>query len=190
MFWTTLLFGSVAAIVTGLLLQLTDQEVTLGGKAIGFSFVTMLLGGATISVLSQMGFFAYLIIRFIFMGIIRNKFTWDMLQLLVIAYTLFDLIYLRFAGAEEGSWQQFVLLPALLVIVSAGVAWWKVRITNRNALIPTLFFLISVTAMEAIPSLRLNNAASTLFMMVPLYVCNAWQILILTKVLQTNKEPL
>ncbi len=57
LFWTTLLVGAVTAIVTGLVLQFSDQQVALGGKEIGFSMLTMFLGGATISVLSQMGFF-------------------------------------------------------------------------------------------------------------------------------------
>lgn len=184
------MIGSLCAVVVGIILQLSDQQVELGGK-IGFSFITMLLGGATISVLSQMGFFAYLIVRFIMMGMIRNKFTWDMLQLLIVLYSLFDLIYLRYAGSEAGEgWASFAILPVTLLVLSIGVAWWKVRLTNRSAWVPTLFFMISVTAMEAVPSLRLNNPASTIFMMAPLYVCNAWQILILSKVLEgSKKEP-
>ncbi|MCZ8517297.1 KinB-signaling pathway activation protein [Paenibacillus filicis] len=191
LFWTTLLIGSAAAVIAGLMLQLSDQQLSIGGKEIGFSFITMLLGGATISVLSQMGFFAYLIVRFIMMGIIRNKVTWDSLQLLVIAYSLFDLIYLRYSGSQEATgWLSFAVLPCILVVCSLVASWWKVKLTHRSAWIPTMFFLVSVTAMEAVPALRLNNAASTIFMMSPLYLCNVWQILILTKVLKTNKEPL
>lgn len=191
LFWTTLLIGSAAAVITGLMLQLSDQQLSIGGKEIGFSFITMLLGGATISVLSQMGFFAYLIVRFIMMGIIRNKVTWDLLQLLVIAYSLFDLIYLRYSGSQGATgWLSFAVLPCILVVFSLIASWWKVKLTHRSAWIPTMFFLVSVTAMEAVPALRLNNAASTIFMMAPLYLCNVWQILILTKVLKTNKEPL
>ncbi|MDO3680506.1 KinB-signaling pathway activation protein [Paenibacillus ehimensis] len=190
LFWTTLLIGAVTAVIAGLVLQLTDQQVELGGKQIGFSMITMILGGATISVLSQMGFFAYLIVRYIVGGIIR-KWAWDIVQVIIIVIVLFDLIYLRYVSSgQQMSWGVYMILPLSLIIVSIGVAWWKVKMTNRSAVIPTLFFMIAVTAIEAIPSLRLDNAASTIFMMVPLYLCNAWQILILSRVLNTNKEPM
>ncbi|AEI45985.1 KinB-signaling pathway activation protein [Paenibacillus mucilaginosus] len=190
LFWTTLLVGAGAAVITGLILQLGDQEIQLGGKEIGFSAATMLLGGATISVLSQMGFFAYLIFRYIAMGMIRNKWTWNMLQGLVILIVMFDLIYLRYSGSsgEEG-WAVYLILPIFVLVAGVAVAWWKVRLTNAGSWMPTLFFMIAVTAIEAVPSLRLNNAPSTVFMMVPLMACNAWQILILSKVVNTNKEP-
>ncbi|GAB7057125.1 MULTISPECIES: KinB-signaling pathway activation protein [Paenibacillus] len=191
LFWTTLLVGAVTAIVTGLVLQFSDQQVALGGKEIGFSMLTMFLGGATISVLSQMGFFAYLIIRYLFMGMFRRKWTWDMLQVIIIVIVLFDLVYLRYAQSDgQSAWVGYLVFPVILTIASVIVSWWKARLTNQSAWIPTLFFMIAVTAIEAIPSLRLDNPASTVFMLVPLFACNAWQILILSKVLQTNKEPL
>ncbi|ALS24899.1 KinB-signaling pathway activation protein [Paenibacillus naphthalenovorans] len=191
LFWTTLLVGAVTAIVTGLVLQFSDQQVALGGKEIGFSMLTMFLGGSTISVLSQMGFFAYLIIRYLFMGMFRRKWTWDMLQVIIIVIVLFDLVYLRYAQSDgQSAWVGYLVFPVILTIASVIVSWWKARLTNQSAWIPTLFFMIAVTAIEAIPSLRLDNPASTVFMLVPLFACNAWQILILSKVLQTNKEPL
>lgn len=52
-----------------------------------------------------------------------------------------------------------------------------------------VFFMIVVTALEALPAIREDDAASTIFMIIPLLACNAWQILILQKVLQTSKEP-
>lgn len=191
LFWTTLFIGAVTAVATGLVLQFSDQQVALGGKEIGFSILTMLLGGATISVLSQMGFFAYLILRFLFMGMFRRKWVWDMLQVIIIIIVLFDLVYLRYLESDgQTAWAAYLVLPMILSVASFVVSWWKVKLTNQNAWIPTLFFMIAVTAIEAIPSLRLNNPASTIFMLVPLFACNTWQILILTKVLQTNKEPL
>ena len=91
--------------VIGLILQFSDKEFSVMGlSAVGFNVVNMLLGGATISVLSQMGFFAYLIVRFIAVGIIRSKTVWDLLQLTVVIVVLFDLVYLRmtnFEGSES-----------------------------------------------------------------------------------------
>jgi KinB signaling pathway activation protein len=190
LFWTTLAIGAVAALVIGLILQVNDQEFgLLGGMEIGFNAVTMLLGGAMISVLSQMGFFAYLIIRFIAMGIIKSKWVWDTLQMILVVVALIDLIYLRHVD-DTASWISYAVLPVIMLIIALVTAWWKVRLTNRNGFIPTLFFMMAVSAIEAVPALRINSMASTLFMMVPLLASNAWQILILQKVLNSKKEPL
>jgi len=189
LFWTTLVIGAISALVIGIILQMNDQQFSfLNGSAVGYNVLTMLLGGATISVLSQMGFFAYLIIRFIAIGIIRSKWIWDVLQVILVIIALIDLVYLRDADAG-GDWLPYTILPICMLAVGLGVAYWKVQLTNRNGFIPTLFFMIVVSAMEAVPALRLDTAASTVFMMVPLLASNAWQILILSKVLQTNKEP-
>ncbi|WP_282937986.1 KinB-signaling pathway activation protein [Paenibacillus sp. RC67] len=190
LFWTTLFIGAISALVIGIILQTNDQQFSfLNGSAVGYNIVTMLLGGATISVLSQMGFFAYLIIRFIAIGIVRSKWVWDVLQIVLVIIALIDLVYLRDANAQE-SWLSYTTLPLMMLIVGLGISYWKVKLTNRNGFIPTLFFMIVVTAIEAVPALRLDTAASTIFMMVPLIASNAWQILILSKVLKTNKEPI
>ncbi|MEK8132741.1 KinB-signaling pathway activation protein [Paenibacillus filicis] len=191
LFWTTLVIGAVVGTVTGLVMQLTDQEAVRTGKAVGFNLVTSLLGGGTISVLSQMGFFAYLIVRYIFMGMIPKKWIWDYLQIIVIVIVLFDLVYLRYTGAEgAAAFAPYLTLPVAILVFGGIIAWLKVKWTNKSALIPTLFFMIAVSSIEALPSIRLDNAASTIFMMLPLLACNAWQILILQKVLGTEKEPI
>ena len=190
LFWTTLLIGAISALIVGIILQMNDQQFSfLNGSAVGYNVVTMLLGGATISVLSQMGFFAYLIIRFIAIGIVRSKWVWDVLQVVLVIIALIDLVYLRDANAQQ-SWLSYTVLPVVMLVVGLGIAYWKVKLTNRNGFIPTLFFMTAVTAIEAVPALRLDTAASTIFMMVPLMASNAYQILILSKVLKTNKEPL
>ncbi len=188
MFWTTLLIGMIVSTVIGLILQYSDQEFSLMGlSAVGFNVMNMLLGGATISVLSQMGFFAYLIVRFIAAGIIRSKTVWDLLQLTIVIVVLFDLAYLRMTSFE-GSFLGYLVLPVIILIISLGVAYWKVSMTNRNAFIPTLFFMSAVSVLEAVPALKLDNSASSLFMLAPLLVCNAWQILILHKILENKKS--
>ncbi|WP_281884114.1 KinB-signaling pathway activation protein [Paenibacillus sp. YYML68] len=190
LFWTTLAIGTVVGILTGLTMQLTDPEAVLSGKAIGFTILSSLLIGSTISVLSQMGFFAYLIVRHIFMGMIPKKWIWDYVQIFTIIVVLVDLVYLRYVdSAHEGSFSTYFLLPAFILIVSVVVAYAKVKATNTSAWIPTLFFMIVLSTLEAIPALRLGKTASTIFMVIPLLACNAWQILILHKVLNTNKEP-
>lgn len=190
LFWTTLLLGMIVSLGIGLILQYSDREFSVMGlSAVGFNVLNMLLGGATISVLSQMGFFAYLIVRFIAAGIIRSKTVWDLLQLAVVIVVLFDLVYLRMTNFEgTGSVLSYFVLPAIILVISIAVSYWKVKMTNRNAFIPTLFFMCAVSVLEAVPALKLDNAASSLFMLAPLLVCNAWQILILHKVLDNKKS--
>jgi KinB signaling pathway activation protein len=188
LFWTTLIIGMILGLIAGLSLQLTDRDFSVPGlPAVGFNLINMALGGATISVLSQMGYFAYLIVRYIAMGIIRRKNIWDMLQWAIIIVVLFDLVYLRYTSFG-GSIAAYFVLPIVVAIVAWGTAAWKVRLTNRNGFLPTLFFMSAVTVLEAVPALRLNNAASTYFMLLPLFGCNAWQILILPRLLQGKRN--
>jgi KinB signaling pathway activation protein len=79
--------------------------------------------------------------------------------------------------------------------VAAGtfVAWLKMRWTNPGALIPTLFFMVAATTLEAIPSI--NSKAGELpvififFTILVLLICNAWQILQLHRwVKKENKK--
>lgn len=174
-----------------MILQIADKDFAfLGISVIGYNMLWMFLGGATISVLSQMGFFAYLIVRFIAIGIFRNKWTWDMLQIIVIIIALFDLVYLPYVSfSSDGGFWGYLPLPLIMLAVAVLIAYWKTKMTNKSAFIPTLFFMSAVTIMEGVPALKLNNAASTVYMLVPLVACNAWQILILHKVLETKKEP-
>ncbi|OCT10885.1 KinB signaling pathway activation protein [Paenibacillus pectinilyticus] len=190
LFWTTLVLGMVVSTGIGLILQFSDKEFSVMGlSAVGFNLVNMILGGATISVLSQMGFFAYLIVRFIAVGIIRSKTVWDLLQLAVVIVVLIDLVYLRKTNFETSeSLFGYFILPLIVLAISIGVSYWKVKLTNRNAFIPTLFFMSAVTVLEAVPALKLDNAASSLFMLAPLFVCNAWQILTLHKIVENKKS--
>ncbi|WNR44246.1 KinB-signaling pathway activation protein [Paenibacillus roseipurpureus] len=189
-FWTTLLIGMIVSTGIGLILQFSDKEFSVMGlSAVGFNLINMILGGATISVLSQMGFFAYLIVRFIAMGLIRSKWVWDVLQVAIVVIVVFDLVYLRKTNSESSdSLLGYVILPIIVLLISLAVSYWKVKLTNKNAFIPTLFFMSAVTVLEAVPALKLDNPASSLFMLAPLFVCNAWQILTLHKILENKKS--
>jgi KinB signaling pathway activation protein len=181
MIWTTLAIGSVAGCVIGIVLQTLDQQFdVLGLSAFGYNVFWMLIGGALISLVSQVGFFAYLIIRFILIGVIRNLWTWNALQVIIMTVVLFDFAFFNMISV----WSEMAVL-----VIAAAVAYWKVKLTNKSAFISTLFFMTAGTILEAQPALKLDNHASFLFMLIPLLVCNAWQILILHKVLDNKKEP-
>lgn len=188
LFWTTLLWGAFSALAIGVVLQLSDQEFGfMGFTGISFNIVTMLMGGLMFSVISQMGFFSYMMLNYIAIGIFRKRQWWNIAQLLIMIVILFDAAYLRYLTFEQGeSLLHYALLPVLLFLFSVSTAYWKVKMTNKSAFIPTLFFMTVATALEAVPSLQLDNVSSTLFMIIPLFVCNAWQILRLHKLVKQH----
>lgn len=188
LFWTTLGIGTVLGVVAGLILQLADQDYSrIALPGYGFNIVNMALGGATISVLSQMGYFAYLIVRYMGIGIIRKKQTFDLLQWAMIIVVLGDLIifrYIYFKGSISG----YIWLPLIIGVLGWTIAVYKVKLTNPTGFLPTFFFMTTVTVLEAVPAIKQDNPASTFFMLVPLIACNAWQILVLPRILGTEKS--
>jgi KinB signaling pathway activation protein len=147
----------------------------------------MVLGGAMISVLSQMGFFAYLIIRYIAMGLFRKKIIWDYIQLLILISVLIDSVYFRrVVWDTSGTILDYMIMPVIVFLLSLGVTYWKVKLTNPQAFIPTLFFMVVVTILEAVPAIKLDNTVSSIFMITPLFVCNTWQVLILHKIVESK----
>lgn len=146
-----------------------------------------------ISVLSQMGFFAYLTIRFIALSIFRGKLLyWNIIQVILVVVTLFDLAYLRYTGyaKSDESIVDYSILPVVILIVGLAAAYWKVKQTNASAFVPTLFFMVVVSVLEAVPAFNMEESHSeyVIFMMVPLLACNAWQIMLLHKILQAKKS--
>ncbi|MEI7028282.1 KinB-signaling pathway activation protein [Paenibacillus sp. y28] len=186
LFWTTLFIGSFGGMLAGVYLQMTDQEVIFfGGAAAGYNLLVMGLAGGTISILSQMGFFAYLSLRFIAVSIFRQKYMWNILQIAIIIVAIFDSFYLRYDGEHLGA---YLIFPITVLIIGLVVSFIKVKQSNKSAFIPSLFFTVGATIIEAVPALKLGNSASTFFMMVPLMACNVWQLLLLPRLLKGKKE--
>lgn len=81
-----------------------------------------------------------------------------------------------------------LLLGLAILIVAVAVAYFKAKATNVTAWVPTLFFMIAVTIVEMVGGLKINENNATIFIVVPLLACNAYQILILHKVLKPKKS--
>ncbi|HEX7055670.1 MAG TPA: KinB-signaling pathway activation protein [Bacilli bacterium] len=186
LFGTTLLIGMAAGILAGLGLQLTDQDFHFFGSAVGFNLFEMALAGMMFAMFSLMGLFAYLTLNYIAVGILGQKFWWNLLQLFLTIVILVNAgfyRYIYFAGTAQAA--DFIF-PAIVLALTILVAYWKVKMTNKTAWIPTLFFMSAITILESMPALRMDNAASLLFMSVPLFACNAWQILRLHKLVRSR----
>lgn len=177
--------GCASSLIVGLLLDWNDKQFQFLGLTQINLWIGLILFGGMFSVLSQMAFFAYLTVHYVAMGMFRNKLLWVLLQWALIVITLFDLFYYRYSAlSQQGEWLKFCWLPLLMLAFGFLIAAWKTKLTNRTALVPTLFYIIVGTSIEAVPGLRVGQTASTLFMLFPLLCCNAWQIIFLPKVLK------
>lgn len=188
LFWTTLVVGAAGSLVIGLVLQLTDT-MKLNGTADLFVNIGLLLGvGVMVSVYSQMGFFAYMMVNYMGTGVFSRR-TWQYIQLVLTALALFELMFLRiFVGGNKSSYSD-VVLGGIILVVAIAVAYFKARMTNGSAWIPTLFFMIAVTIVETIGVLKIEVDQATAWIAGPLIACNAYQILILHRVLKPKQSP-
>ncbi|TQR40734.1 KinB-signaling pathway activation protein [Paenibacillus popilliae] len=192
LFWTTTCIGGAISLVIGLALQVFQGEMGnfRGPVDILLNVLQLILSGCMISVYSQMGFFAYLTLNYIAIGLFKKG--WPYIQVLLTVIALLDLMFLRMLlgnrpeGVRGGGYEDIVLGLVVLVLAVA-VSYWKVKATNATALIPTLFFMIAITTVETLSALNIGNMA-TWFVYIPLAICNAYQILMLHRLVGTAKS--
>ncbi|WEK53773.1 MAG: KinB-signaling pathway activation protein [Candidatus Cohnella colombiensis] len=182
LFLMSIMIGALASAVTGIVMMLTDQEFQVTGTSGWlFNIAMMALIGLTFGAFSHMGFFAYLMLNYIARSIIKRPYIWLSLQAFVAVFALAEIGYWTF----ESEFPTYVYwaVPLVLLVVSTLVAWRKTSETSSGAWIPTLFFLIVVTTVESVPAFRTGSISSLIFQMVPLFVCNAYQIMQLHRIL-------
>lgn len=188
-FWA-LLIGGIVNAVASLIIRwdfyqpyLADGEIVEFLAAIIWNFVL----GATMSVMAQAGFFAYLTLHQVGVNIFRSLTLWNWVQTLLIIIVLIDIVVFRFApGAETaGDWVIYGTLLVVLVGAAIFTAIKKVKMTQKpHVLISTMFFMVVVTSLEWIIALmgRQDNIDVYVALLVfPLLAVNAFQILMLPK---------
>lgn len=189
LFFSTLFLGGISTILVGFILRWNQYArlfQSFDGKEL-LSVAFWLLGiGFIFSVISQMGFFAYLTVHRFGIGVFRSVSLWNTMQVFLVAFVLFDFVYLRSTFIEEGnaSTTHNILIAAVIFLVGAIVAYIKSKETNKQAFIPALFFMIVVTIIEWIPALRVNDRDWLYLMAVPLFICNAYQLLTLHRLIR------
>jgi KinB signaling pathway activation protein len=180
LFFTTLLVGSISGGIVGFII---DFDVYTNGDLMNmFVGVIWLLGiSAAFSLISQMGFFAYLTLHRFGLGLFKSARLWNRVQVVVIAFVVFDLIYLRYiAFATEGeNVFHYAIMPILLLAYGLVIAYLKAKETNQGAFIPALFFIVVVTTIEWVPALTVNDPKWLWMYFAPLIAANTWQLLIL-----------
>jgi KinB signaling pathway activation protein len=189
LFFSTLFLGGGTTILIGFILrwdQYAKYFQNFDTKEI-ISIAVWLLGiGFIFSVISQMGFFAYLTIHRFGLGMFRSASLWNSVQILLVVFVLFDFVYLRSAifTDSKASVTNIIVMALVLFLVGALIAYIKSKETTKQAFIPALFFMIVVTVIEWVPALRVNNQDWLYLMIVPLLVCNAYQMLILHRLVK------
>lgn len=186
LFINTCLIGGLTTAIVGLIVRWNEfQPIFADIKIVEILSVLiwLIVMGFLFSVISQMGFFAYLTVHRFGLGIFKSVSLWNGVQAVLIIFVLFDLVYLRYQSfAKSGdSILPYIGVAAFLLAVSLLVAWIKAKETNKEAFIPALFFMIVVTVIEWVPVLRVNEHSWFYLMLFALLVCNAYQILILHK---------
>ncbi|PFK44173.1 KINB signaling pathway activation protein [Bacillus cereus] len=195
LFLTTLLLGGISTILIGFILgwdKYAKFFQNFDGKEVLMISFWLLGVGFIFSVISQMGFFAYLTVHRFGLGMFRSSSLWNAVQLFFIAFVLFDFVYLRSVLVANGdvSFGNNILVAGVLLLFGVIVACIKSKETNRKAFIPALFFMVVVTILEWVPALRINDTDWLYLMVIPLLLCNAYQLLILHRLIgqQRNKS--
>jgi KinB signaling pathway activation protein len=189
LFWSCMAVGGAVAVAAGLIMQWTDPSFGfLGIEASGFNAGMMLLSGVMIGAFSQMGFFAYLTLNYIALSVFRKAYLWNALQAYTTVFMVILFGYILYEQRAQLGNVLFWLLPILLASGAWGVGVIKVKKTNRSAFIPTLFLMVAVTVLEAWPSLNTEGGASAvIFMMLPLFACNTYQIMMLHRLVKPTE---
>lgn len=194
LFFTTLFLGGVSTVIIGFVLEWDKYAKFFqnfdGKEILAVSFWLMGVG-FIFSVISQMGFFAYLTIHRFGLGMFRSPSLWNIVQLFFIAFVLFDFVYLRSVLIANGevSLGNNILVAGVLFMFGAIVAYVKSKETNKKAFVPALFFMVVVTILEWVPALRINDTDWLYLMVIPLLLCNAYQLLILHRLIgKTSKS--
>ncbi|WP_407271402.1 KinB-signaling pathway activation protein [Radiobacillus sp. PE A8.2] len=189
MFFRTLFLGAISAIITSFFVKTDSYTEYL--QPINYfqllGIVLFIIGlGLVFSLISQMGFFAYLTINQFGLGMFRGF--WTPIQLLLIVVALFDLVYFRHRAADvEHSIVGYLLVAVALFVYSWIVAGIKAKQTNNKAFVPALFFMVVVTSIEWVPGLRTDGNDYVWMMIICLLVCNTYQLLLLHRI--TEKRP-
>jgi KinB signaling pathway activation protein len=182
LFGSTILIGALAAVITGVCMQLNDPEFrNIATDGWVYNIIMMSLIGLTFGAFAHMGFFAYLMLNYIARSIFKRPYLWIALQGFLALFVLAEIAYWTYDSNFPSN--TFWAVPLLLLIASLVVAWRKTHETSSGAWIPTLFFLVAITVLEGIPAFRTGEISSLMFQLIPIFVCNTYQIMQLHRIL-------
>ena len=195
-FFNAILIGGLTTAVIGLIVrwEFFSQYLSSGEiwQFVGALFWMIFLG-FTMSVVAQMGFFAYLTIHQFGVNIFKSLTLWNWVQLLIITIVLFDLVFFRFrlTSGETSRTLLYITLLVSLIGVSIVTAYFKAKWTKKHTLISALFFMIVITTLEWLPALMVRSGNIdewVTILLFPLLAVNAYQLLMLPKYNRQSDE--
>jgi KinB signaling pathway activation protein len=174
-FWSTLFIGGASALILSWIF-----EWAAGSDLFG-TIPKQLLLSLTLAALAELGFFSFLVFNWLAKGLIRQKRAYDLFMLLLVLIVLGDWAYLNLSKFNGESLWLHLLVPFTVLLTAVIVAGLKVKWTQKTAYVPTFFFMVVATVIEAVPTFHAKAGEIPLLMILHavlvLLVCNAWQIL-------------
>lgn len=186
MFFNTLWIGGLVGLLTSFVIKRHEYLPVLSpfdAKEFFGVFLFFLGYGLVFTVIAQTGFFAYLFIHRYGQGFFRSF--WPIVQLLLIAFVLFDIVYF---SSKELSLLFRIGLSVFIFVSGMIVAWFKMRQTNTSAFIPALFVMIVILSLELSLVLRAGDMEFIILMLAPILAANTYQLLILHHVTKADPE--
>jgi KinB signaling pathway activation protein len=192
LFLKTLAIGGIVGLITSFFVNV-EGVYTENLKPFNlFGLIGVMLffigHGLLYSAVSQTGFFAYLYVNRLGLSIFRSF--WPTVQVVLIAFVTFDLIYFPYKSSNgEVSLLWYILMALGLLVYGYIIAKIKAKETKRHAFIPAFFFMVVFTVVEWVPALRIGlvGVKFSIIMVITLLVCNTYQLLVLHRLNQTEK---
>lgn len=182
--------GGLASLLTSFFLQANlywDHITTADWLGMIGLFYWYILYGLLYSIISQAGFFAYLFINRLGLGIFRSF--WPTVQLVLIAFVVFDLVYFPYKATEgKVAVYWYILMSGSILIYGIIIAKIKADQTHKRAFIPALFLMVVMTAIEWVPALQAEGTDYAWLMIFSLLACNTYQLLILHRLTSEDKQ--
>ena len=191
-----LIGGGVTAVASLFIRWDFFQPYLAAGEFVEFIAALAWMGllGFTMSVIAQAGFFAYLTLHQIGVGVFKTLTLWNWVQMLLIVVVLVDLVIFRFApeAKDFGDWAFYIGLLLFLVGAAIATAIKKVQMTGKkHVLISSVFFMVVITSLEWIIALmgRQDNInVYVALLLFPLVAVNAYQLLMLPKYNEKSEQ--
>ena len=190
MFFKTLLIGGIVGFLTSFFVK-GDEYLKVLRPFDGMELVGLILffiGMALVfTVVSQTGFFAYLFIHRFGQGFFRSF--WPTVQILLILFAVFDLVYFSYKASEGAvSILFYIVMTSVILVYGYIIARIKVKQTNKSGFIPAMFLMVVVTALELSLVLRAGDVDYILLMLTPVLAASSYQVLVLHEVTKRDEE--
>lgn len=194
-----ILIGGGTTAVASVIIRFNFYKPFLMNGEIGeflAAVVWMVVLGITMSVIAQAGYFAYLTLHQIGVGVFKTLTLWNWVQLVLIVIVVVDIIIFLFKP-NANTFNEWLFFIGLLVILIGAAIWTgmqKVKMTGKkHILISSIFFMIVVTSLEWIIALMGqddNMNTYVALILFPLIAVNAYQLLMLPKYNKQSAEDL